>query len=143
MTWDVYAIRAPAHVRRLEDLSDRHSPRLVGVADSVVEAIQSAVPGVDATDRTWLLVNGSDHSVEISIGKGAQVHSITFYLSGGERAVPVVLDLCRRLAVTPFDTETGDVLTASSQPPAGPPPEEDSDRGGRRRWWRRGGRSDQ
>lgn len=139
MTWDVYAIRAPAHVRRLEDLSDRHSPRIIGTADAVTDAIRAAVPDVDTTDPTWLRLDRPDHSVEIAVGKGAQVHSITFYLGGGDRAVPVVLDLCRRLAVTPFDTETGEVLTATSVPPAGPPPDDDADRSGKRRWWRRAG----
>lgn len=137
MSWDVYAIRAPGRVQRLEDLSDTHRPALLGQADSVIETIREAAPQVDASDPSWLVLSGPDHRVEISLGKGAQVHSLTFYITGGASAVPVVLDLCRRLAVTPFDTESGDVLTASSQPPAGPPPDDDD--GGKRHWWQRGG----
>lgn len=138
MTWDVYAMRAPG-VRRLEDLSDSFAPRILGQADTIVAAIREAAPHVDATDPSWLLLKGPDHDVEISLGKAAQVHSLTFYIAGGDGAVPLVLDLCRRLAITPFDTESGDVLTSGSQPPSPPPPDEDDDAGGKRKWWRRGG----
>ena len=140
MTWDVYAMRAPGRVQRLEDLSESFRPPLLGQADSVIETIREAAPQVDASDPSWLVLAAPDHTVEISLGKGAQVHSLTFYISGGAGAVPVVLDLCRRLAVTPFDTDSGDVLTAASQPPAGPAPDED-EANGKRHWWQRGGNS--
>jgi hypothetical protein len=134
MSWDVYAVRAPAHLRRLEDLPDG-SPPLVGQANDLVAAIREAAPHVDSTDPTWLLLEGSDHSVEVSLGKFDKVHSITFYINGGDGAVGVVLDLCRRLGVTPYDTETGDKLKADSKPPSGPPPDDDPPE--KRHWWQR------
>lgn len=139
MTWDVYAMRAPGR-RRLEDLSDTFRPPLLGQAESVIETIRAAAPHADASDPSWLTLRGPDHSIEISLGKGAQVHSLTFYIAAGAGAVPLVLDICRRLAITPFDTESGEVLTATSQPPTAPPPDDD-EAGGKRRWWRRGGDS--
>jgi len=138
VSWDVYAVRAPTHIRRLDDLPDG-SPPLVGDADDLVATIRAAAPHVDATDPTWLLLEAADHSVEIALGKSARVHSITFYINSGAGAVPLVLDLCRRLAVTPYDTESGDQLSPESQPPAGPPPDDERDGSGRRRWWQRRG----
>jgi len=135
MTWDVHAMRAPRQVQRLEDLPDTHRPRVVGQADSVVATILEAAPDADVSDPSWLVLKGPGHTIEISLGKGAQVHSLTFYIDGGTSAVPVVLDVCGRLAVTPFDTESGEILTATSQPPAGPPPDDEPTE--KRRWWKR------
>jgi hypothetical protein len=74
----------------------------------------------------------------VALGKGIRVHDVTFYIGGGDGAVPVVLEVCRSLAITAFDTDTGEVLTASSRPPAAAPPEDDEDEDDEERpWWRR------
>ena len=136
MTWDVYALRAPRGARRVEDLPDGFVPPAIGNPDEVVEVIRQAARHVDASDPRWLTLEAPDHSIEVALGKGVRVHDLTFYIRGGEGAVAVVLDVCRRLAVTPYDTETGEVLTATSQPPA-PPPDEEPAEAQRRPWWRR------
>ncbi len=133
MTWDVYAVRTGGGIRRLEDLPQGYSLPVVGTADEVVAAVREVAPYADTTDPSWLVVAGADHTVEISLGKASQVHDVTFYVSEGEGAVGVILDVCRRLRVTPYDTETGEILTLGSRPP-GPPPPDDED-GGRRWWW--------
>jgi hypothetical protein len=85
-----------------------------------------------------LLLDAADHSVEISLGKFDQVHSVTFYINRGPGAVALVLELSRRLGVTPYDTETGERLTVGSEPPAAPPPDQEERGTEKRRWWQRG-----
>lgn len=138
VSWDVYAVRAPG-ARRLEDVAAGRPPGLVGVADEVLEVVREAAPHVDASDPTWLVLEGQDHSLELALGKGVQVHDLTFYVRGGQGSVALVLDVCRRLGVTPFDTETGEKLTAASTPALPEPPAEDEDERPKRRWWRPGG----
>ena len=134
MTWDVYALRAPRGARSVEEIPDGYTGSAIGDPDDVVETIRGVAPHLDTSDPRWLRMQGPDHDIEVALGKGIRVHDVTFYIGGGEGAVAVVLDVCRALLVTPFDTETGEVLTASSQPPAAaPPPEDDEDRP----WWRR------
>lgn len=139
MTWDVYAVKAPPGARRLEDLADAYGSRPVGTVEEVVALIREGAPHADASDPTWLVVEGADHSFDVSLGKGVQVRDVTFYIRHGEGSVPLVLDLSRRLSVRAFDTETGEMLTPSSTPPVyDPGPEEDDDDPPRRKWWRRG-----
>ncbi len=136
MTWDVYALRAPRGARSVEQIPDGYTGPAIGAPDDVVAAVRAVAPHLDTSDPRWLRLTGPDHQVEIALGKGIRVHDVTFYIGGGDGAVPVVLSVCRAQAITPFDTETGEVLTAESQPPADAPAdaaEDDDDRP----WWRR------
>jgi hypothetical protein len=137
MTWNVYAIKAP--VRRLEDLPDHYKPSRIGSSETVIAAISEAAPHVDATDPAWLILNGPDHSMEVSLGKNVSVHEVIFFISGGDGAVGLVLDICRRLGVRPFDSETGALLTATSrrEEPAPEPDDAPAENGERRGFWRR------
>lgn len=135
MTWDVYALRAPRGARSVEQIPDGYTGPDIGDPDDVVEAVRQVVPHVDATDPRWLRLDGPDHSLEIALGKGIRVHDLSFYIARGDGAVPLVLEVCRALGVTPFDTETGEVLTASSQPPPQAPTDVDDEPS--RPWWRR------
>lgn len=138
MTWDVYAVKAPPGVRRLDDLTDAYGSATVGTVDEVVALITEGAPHVDATDPTWLVLEGEDHSLDVSLGKGVHVRDVTFYIRGGDGAVDLVLDLSRRLKVRAFDTETGEMLTPSSTAPVFDPGPDDEEEPPKRRWWRRG-----
>ena len=135
MTWDVYALRAPRGARSVEQIPDGYTGPAIGDPDDVVAAVRAVAPHLDTSDPRWLRLTAPDHQIEIALGKGIRVHDVTFYIGGGEGAVPVVLDVCRSLGITPFDTETGEVLTTASQPPADEPAAavHDDDRP----WWRR------
>lgn len=138
MTWDVYAVKAPPGARRLDDLSDAYGSDPVGTVEEVVALIREGAPHVDATDPTWLVVEGEDHSFDVSLGKGVHVRDVTFYIRHGDGAVNLVLELSRRLSVRAFDTETGEMLTPSSTAPVFDPGPDDEDDTPKRRWWRRG-----
>lgn len=136
MTWDVYALRAPRGARSVEEIPDGYAGPPIGEPDDVVETVRGVAPNLDTSDRRWLRIVGEDHEIEIALGKGVRVQDVSFYITGGAGAVPVVLDVCRALGVTPFDTETGTVLNPSSTPPSDIPPEGD-DEDEPRPWWRR------
>lgn len=135
MSWAIYAMRTPGGARRLDDIPDEYAPPPLGTADRVVELIREAAPQLDSTDPKWLRLTGDDHSVEVTLGKGVQVHDITFYINGGDRAVAVVLEVSRHLGVMPYDTESGEMLTEDSHPPV--PPPRDDDELPKRHWWQR------
>jgi hypothetical protein len=138
MTWDVYALRAPRGARSVDQIPEGYSGPAIGDPEQVVEVIRGVAPHLDASDPRWLRLEGPDHRIEVALGKGIRVHDVTFYIGAGDGAVPIVLEVCRSLAITAFDTDTGEVLTASSRPPADTPPEEDEDEDvGDRPWWRR------
>jgi hypothetical protein len=137
MTWDVYAVRAPGGARSVEQIPEGYSGPDVGDPEAVVRTVRRVAPHVDATDPRWLRLEGPDHRIEVALGKGIRVQDVTFYIGPGEGAVPIVLDICRSLGITAFDTETGEVLTASSRPPADLPADDAGDDDEERPWWRR------
>lgn len=135
MTWDVYALRAPRGARSVEQFPDGYTGPDIGDPDDVVQTVRGVAPHVDATDPRWLRIEGPDHLIEVALGKGIRVHDLSFYLGPGEGAVRIVLDVCRSLGITAFDTETGEVLTEASRPPADVPADADDEPG--RPWWKR------
>ena len=136
MTWDVYALRAPGGARSVEQIPEGYTGPDIGDEETVLRVVQRVAPHVDASDPRWLRLEGEDHRIEVALGKDIRVHDVTFYIGRGDGAVPIVLEVCRSLGITPFDTETGEVLTESSQPPPDAPPDDD-DEDEDRPWWRR------
>ena len=134
MTWDVYAVRAPRGARTVEDIPHDFSGPDIGKPEDVVRTVSRVAPHVDASDPSWLRIEGEDHRVEVALGQGITVHDLSFFIGPGDGGGPLVLELCRSLGITPYDTETGEVLTAESRPPADVPADEDDED---RPWWRR------
>ncbi|GAB2569204.1 hypothetical protein [Kribbella endophytica] len=138
MSWAIYALRGPGGVRRLDELPEDYAPPSLGTADEVVEIVRAVAPGVDASKRSWLVLQGDDHDVELTIGKGVDVRDITFYLNDGARSIPLVMEISRRLGVTAYDTESGDFLTEESRPPVPPPLTEEEIKANKPKWWKFG-----
>jgi hypothetical protein len=137
MTWDVYAVRAMG-ARSVEQIPDAHTRPDIGDADHVLNVVRRIAPDVDATDPRWLRIEGPDHRIEIALGNDVRVHDLSFYIYQGDGAVPVVLDICGSLGITPFDTDTGGILTSHSTRPADAPlDEDDEDDDEARPWWRK------
>jgi hypothetical protein len=137
MTWDVYAVRAQG-ARSVEQIADGYSRPDIGDPDEVVEKVRRVAPDLDATNPRWLRLEGPDHRIDVALGNDIRVHDITFYIHDqGDAAVPIILDVCAALGITPFDTETGEMLHSSSKRPPDPPPDEDDDEDEDRPWWRR------
>lgn len=135
MSWDVYALTGTRGARRLEDLPEPFVPLPIGTQAVVIEKVRDVAPHVEVVDQSWLRLSGRDHSIEVSLGKGEQVRDVTFFIHEGDGAVPVVRSVCRSLALTAYDTETGELLTAESTRPQ--PPEPEPEDVGKKRWWRR------
>jgi hypothetical protein len=138
MSWAIYALRGPGGVRRLDELPEDYAPPSLGTADEVVEIVRAVAPGVDATKRSWLVLQGDDHDIELTIGKGVDVRDLTFYLNDGARSIPLVMEISRRLGVTAYDTESGDFLTEESRPPVPPPLTEEEIKDNKPKWWKFG-----
>ena len=137
MSWAIYAMRGPGGVRRLEDIPDGYEPPSLGTAEAVVKLVQEVAPGADTSKRSWLLLRSDEHDVELTIGKGVEVRDVTFYIDG-PRSIPLVLEISRKLGVTPYDTESGNFLTEESKPPVPPPLTEEEIKANKPKWWKFG-----
>ncbi|GAA0940231.1 hypothetical protein GCM10009554_30760 [Kribbella koreensis] len=138
MSWAIYAMRGPGGVRRLDDIPDGYAPPSVGTTESVLDQVRELAPGVDASNRSWLVLKSDDYDVEMSIGKSVEVRDITFYLNDGPRSIPLVMEIAAKLGVTAYDTESGDFLTEESRPPVPPPLTEEEIKANKPKWWKFG-----
>jgi len=137
VTWDIYAVADGRGATTLDNLPQGFSPPVVGTPEAVIEQVRHAAPHVEVVDLSWLRLDGGDHSIEISLGKAARVRDLTFFIHSGGGAVDVVHRVCRALGVIPYDTETGERLTETSQPPQPPPLDDEDDAPRKHSWWRR------
>jgi hypothetical protein len=138
MSWAIYAMRGPGGVRRLEDIPDGYAPPSVGTAESVLDQVRELAPGVDASNRSWLVLKSDDYDLEMSIGKSVEVRDITFYLNDGPRSIPLVMEIAAKLGVTAYDTESGNFLTEESRPPVPPPLTAEEIKDNKPKWWKFG-----
>jgi hypothetical protein len=136
VSWDVYAVRGTRGARRLEDLPEPFTPPTIGTQAAVIEKVRDVAPHVEVIDSSWLRLVGSDHSIELSLGKAEQVRDVTFFIHKGDGAVAVVRSVCRSLALTAYDTETGELLRDDATAPQAAGSAE-PERPTSRRWWRR------
>jgi hypothetical protein len=115
-----------------------YEPPAVGTATDVVAMVREVVPDVDTSKPSWLALRSPEYDVEMTIGKGFEVRDITFYLNDGPRSIPIVMEISRRLGVTPYDTESGNFLTEESRPPVPPPMTADEVKMNKPKWWKFG-----
>jgi hypothetical protein len=80
----------------------------------VISAIRQVAPHVDTTDPSWLVLQGPDHLMEVSLGKDEDVDGFTFFVRGGEGSVPLMAAIADAVGATLFDTSTGELVTAES-----------------------------
>jgi hypothetical protein len=114
VSWDVFAFAVPPGVRCVDDLPKDYQPRSLGARDDVISAIRQVAPHVDTTDPSWLVLQGPDHLMEVSLGKDEDVDGFTFFVRGGEGSVPLMAAIADAVGATLFDTSTGELMTAES-----------------------------
>ncbi|MDQ1391565.1 MAG: hypothetical protein QOF30_542 [Acidimicrobiaceae bacterium] len=121
MSWDVFAFVAPKDLRRMEELPTGYQMPAMGSRDELIGTIRQLAPQVDESDPEWLVVQGPDYLVEVSLGSELSVDSFMFFVRGdapsGVRvesgAVRLMLAIADSVGATLFDTSRGTFLTAS------------------------------
>jgi len=114
VSWDVYAfIPPPGALSIPDDVPSDYTPPELGSREEVVERIRSVAPHVDASDPARLSIVGPDHVAEVSLTE-ERTTGLTFFVRGGEAAVPLVQRVSSALGAVPFDISTGKFMTAGS-----------------------------
>lgn len=113
VSWDVYAFIPPPGAVSIDDVPSDYRPPELGSREEVVERIRSVAPLVDASDPARLSIVGPDHVVEVSLTEERPT-GLTFFVRGGEAAVPLVQRVSSALGAVPFDISTGEFMTAGS-----------------------------
>jgi len=108
---DVFAFVAPPGLVGMEDLPKDYRMPSLGSRDSVIGIIRRLAPQVDESDPAWLVIQGPDYLVEVSLGSEAELDSFMFFIRSGDNSVPLLVAIAGALGATLFDTSSGAFLT--------------------------------
>jgi hypothetical protein len=115
VSWDAYAFRVPAEFASVACIPADFEQQIIGDRAGVIEQIMQAIPDVDASDPSWLMIDGDDCSIEISLS-AEQVQGLSFFCRGnGEIAIGILSAIARTLALRIVDLQSGDFLEPGPQ----------------------------
>jgi hypothetical protein len=115
MSREVFVFVAPHGLRRMEDLPKNYRMPSLGSRDEVIGIIRRLAPQVDESDPAWLVVQGPDYVVDVSLGNDADLDSFMFFVRAGDNSVAVMLAIAGALGATLFDTSSRDLLTVAEE----------------------------
>lgn len=82
MSWDVLVQNLPP-VLSVGEIPADFAPTPLGLRRSeIIAAIESAVPGADVSDPSWLRLIGPEFHVEVSLGANEHVDHFAFHSTG-------------------------------------------------------------
>lgn len=111
MSRDVFAFVAPPGLARMEDLPENYRMPSMGSRDEVIGTIRRLAPQVDESDPTWLVVQGPDYLLDVSLGSEPDIESFMFFVRAGANWARLLLAIAGALGATLFDTSSGAFLT--------------------------------
>jgi hypothetical protein len=104
MSWDIFVQDIPKNARAVSDIPDDFEPRPLGPRSEVIRRILEVVPNADASDPSWVTIEGPDYSIECNIGDDEEVTSFVLHVRGGDVAAGLVSDLLSRSSWRAFDS---------------------------------------
>jgi hypothetical protein len=96
MSWDIFVQNIPKDARGVGDIPDDFEPGPLGSRSEVVRRILEVAPSANASDPTWVTIDGPDFSIECNIGDDEEVSSFALHIRGGKAAAGLVSDLLSR-----------------------------------------------
>lgn len=83
MSWNVVAFVAPEGAVRLADIPEDYRRPVIGRRDEIIETVTRVAGWSDATDPSWINLQGGHHMMDVELGQDLEVHTITFHVRGG------------------------------------------------------------
>jgi hypothetical protein len=110
---EVFAFVAPEGLRRMEDLPKNYRMPSMGSRDEVIGIVRRLAPQVDESDPAWLVVQGPDYVVDVSLGSEAELDSFMFFVRAGDNSLAVMRAIAGALGATLFDTSSRALLNVT------------------------------
>jgi hypothetical protein len=90
-------------------------PQVIGDRASVIEQIKQVVPQVDASDPSWIMIDGDDCSIEVSLSN-EQIDGLSFFCRGnGEAVIGILWAIAQKFSLRIVDLQSGDFLEHGPQ----------------------------
>ena len=77
--------------------------------------VATAFPDADTSDPTWVVVDGKDYSIEVSIPNDDEVLSVMLYVRGETSALEAIERLCEVSRWRALDGATGQFIDFRSE----------------------------
>ncbi len=116
MSWDIIVQDLPRDAKTVADIPEDFEPQPLMPRHELIARILDVVPGADFSDPTWGLVEGTDYSIEVSIGDEDPVISFAFHVRGGDMVVGVVAAILDHLGLRAIDPGQGEDGTGFFDP---------------------------
>ena len=110
MSWDIYAMGGlPTNIQNVREMPSGFKATPIGSRQEVLDKLIALLPGVDASDPSWPVLDGPDCSIEINLGDSDPCEGFAFHVRGGESAVPVISGILEAFGMRALDpqSETG------------------------------------
>jgi len=107
MSWDIYAMGGlPTNARTFKEIPSDFKATPIGGLQEVREKLIALLPGVDASDPLWLVVDGPDFSIEIGVGDEDPCEGFAFFVRGSEGAVAIVSGILAAFGMRALDAQS-------------------------------------
>jgi hypothetical protein len=99
----------------VESVPADFQPQVFGERPYVIEQIKQVVPEADASDPTWVVIDGDDCSIEISLSN-EQIDGLSFFCRGnGEAVIGILGAIAQKFGLRIVDLQGGDFLEPGPQ----------------------------
>ena len=119
MSWDVMVHRFPKSVEKIEDVPDDFRPPIIGDRLEIVSRLQDLFPKIKCLDASWLVLDESDFSIEVSVGKKDECDGFFLHVRGSDRSVNAVCKIASHFEMRAFDLTSGRFLDNMIDPAVG------------------------
>ena len=103
MSWDIFVQYIPDSVTSIADLPSDFKPPLIGRRADIVASIRKIVPTAYFKTLEWGTIDGTDFSIEISMGDLEEIDGFAFHIQGGDQAIFVIADILEHLGLRALD----------------------------------------
>lgn len=117
MSWDVALLRT--EYRTVASIPRDHKPGPIEDRAALIAVLTRSFAGLDARDPSWLLLDGPDWSIEISLGDSDPIEVITLHVRGADEVLQVIRNLCEVLGTKAIDYSTGEFIDFDGDPGRG------------------------
>jgi len=110
MSWDIFVQDIPKEVKTIEDLQEYedYKPKHIGRRSDIIKKILEVVPEADFSDPAWGKIEGSDYSIEVSMGDDDDCCGFALYVRGSDTAAFIVSEIISHLGLRAFDPGSDD-----------------------------------
>ncbi|MEK7469555.1 MAG: hypothetical protein AAB074_19455 [Planctomycetota bacterium] len=106
MSWDLFVLKLPPGIKRLEELPDGFQAPPIGRREDIIKAILKIAPEADFSNPEWGTLEGPGFSIEISLGVKEILTDFAFHVRGADPAVLTIAKILDDLGLRALDPQS-------------------------------------